>query len=160
MAERGNVWLAVAGLVTAPNGDWLVVKKKYGGLKGHWSLPAGFVNGDETADEAVLREVLEETGVSCSLKGLAGLRTGVLRGEISDNMLLFVLEPKEGQTVIAQESELFEACFMNPHLLINQPNVSVMLHYLFSLTDSSAKPVIEGVNPGDHFGYTAYKLFL
>jgi ADP-ribose pyrophosphatase YjhB (NUDIX family) len=160
MRKRGNVWLAVAGLVIAPNGEWLVVKKRYGGLKNQWSLPAGFVNEGETADEAVLREVLEETGVGCELKGLVGLRTGVIKGEVSDNLLMFLLEPKEAQTVIPQESELFDACFMDPFMLVELPNVSVMLQYMLHLNKADALPVVNGVDPGEQFGYTSYKLFL
>jgi 8-oxo-dGTP pyrophosphatase MutT (NUDIX family) len=160
MSKRGNVWLAVAGLVIAPNGEWLVVKKKYGGLKNQWSLPAGFVNAGETADEAVLREVLEETGVGCELKGLVGLRTGVIKGEVSDNMLMFLLEPKEAQIVIPQESELYDACFMDPYMLVELPNVSVMLKYMLHLKEANALPAVYGVDPGEQFGYTAYKLFL
>ena len=52
---RGNVWLGAAGLVVNGQGQWLVVRKNYGGLKGLWSIPAGFVDGDETADCASLR---------------------------------------------------------------------------------------------------------
>ena len=45
-----NVWLGAAGLVVNGEGQWLVVRKNYGGLKGLWSIPAGFVDGGETAD--------------------------------------------------------------------------------------------------------------
>ena len=55
--KRGNVWLAAAGLVVNSEGQWLVVRKTYGGLKGKWSIPAGFVDGNETADDAAIREV-------------------------------------------------------------------------------------------------------
>lgn len=100
-AKRGKVWLAVGGLVKSSQGHWLVVKKRYGGLKGKWSLPAGFVDEGETADEAVVREVKEETGIDCVVKGLIGLRTGVISEEISDNMLVFLLEPlDEGKSNI------------------------------------------------------------
>ncbi len=160
MNKRGSVWLASAGLVRLKSGEWLVVKKKYGGLKGYWSIPAGFVQEGETADEAAIREVLEETGVQCTLKGLAGLRTGVIKGEISDNMLLFLLEPEENPKIAVQETEIEEACFMDPAELVKRMDVSVMLQYLLQLTEKEIKPAIEGVDPGERFGYTAYKLFL
>ncbi len=41
-SKRGNVWLGAAGLVVNSKGQWLVVKKRHGGLHGKWSLPAGF----------------------------------------------------------------------------------------------------------------------
>ena len=72
--KRGNVWLGASGIVMNSKGEWLVVKKTYGGLKGMWSLPAGFVEGDETADNAAIREVKEETGLDCILEGMVGFR--------------------------------------------------------------------------------------
>lgn len=159
-SKRGNVWLGVSGLVVNHNGDWLVVKKRYGGLKGMWSLPAGFVEGYETADEAVIREVKEETGIECVNKGLIGLRTGVIKEEVSDNMLLFLLEPTGKEMVKVQENELFEAKFMNPDILINEERSSILLKYLLDLQHQKIKTVINGINPGEQFQYSSYKLFL
>ena len=157
--KRGKVWLAVAGLVKSKDGKWLVVKKKYGGLKGSWSLPAGFVEAGETADEAVMREVREETGIDCRVKGLIGLRTGVIKGEISDNMLVFLLEQQDGGTLKHQESELFEAQFISTEDLAKDKDASVLLHYLLDIEEVLSRPSAEGINPGDQFGYTSYKLF-
>lgn len=160
MSKRENVWLGVAGVVVSDDGSWLVVKKRYGGLKGSWSLPAGFVNEGETADEAVIREVYEETGVECTVKGLLGVRTGVIRESISDNMLVFLLSPLPGQRVVAQESELYEAKFLATEDLKNDADSSVLLQFL--LNDSKLKAIagVEGLYPGKQFHYTAYKLFL
>ncbi|MDP4085654.1 MAG: NUDIX hydrolase [Bacillota bacterium] len=157
--KRGNVWLAVTGLVKSPDGKWLVVKKRYGGLKGKWSLPAGFVNAGETADEAVLREIKEETGIDCKLKGLIGLRTGVIKGDISDNMLMFELETKSLE-IRHQEAELYEAEFITPEDLENDGDTSILLHYLMEEKTTTVKPCIDGINPGNQFGYTSYKIFL
>jgi ADP-ribose pyrophosphatase YjhB (NUDIX family) len=158
--KRGNVWLGVSGLVVNENGEWLVVKKRYGGLKGKWSLPAGFVDRNETADEAAVREVKEETGINTINKGLIGLRTGVIKEEISDNMLMFLLEPVGNENVIAQENELYEAKFTSPEKLVQEEDCSVLLEYLLNIKISDVKPVIEGINPGDQFGYSTYKIFL
>lgn len=62
-------------------------------------MPAGFVNEGETVDEAVKREVLEETGIVAHVKGIIGVRSGVIRNEISDNMIIFLLEP-EGKILL------------------------------------------------------------
>jgi ADP-ribose pyrophosphatase YjhB (NUDIX family) len=159
-SKRGNVWLGVSGLVVNNNGEWLVVKKRYGGLKGKWSLPAGFVEGNETADEAAVRETLEETGIKTINKGLIGFRTGVIKGEISDNMLIFLLEPVGETSVEADENELYEAKFVNVTTLVNEEDCSVLLQYLLDQKSTEVRQVINGINPGDQFGYTAYKLFL
>ncbi|QOR66064.1 NUDIX hydrolase [Cytobacillus suaedae] len=158
-SKRGNVWLAVSGLVINNDGEWLVVKKKYGGLKGKWSLPAGFVESFETVDEAVIREVKEETGIQGRIMGVIGIRTGVIRNEISDNMIIFALTA-ENETITKQESELLEARFVHPSELIKDPTSSVIIKYLIEEGISVPQKPHNGINPGDEFQYTAYKLFL
>lgn len=152
--ERGSVWLAAAGLVIR-DGKWLVVKKKYGGLKGKWSIPAGFVNAGETVDEAAVREVAEETGIQAEAVSVLGIRSGVIKHEISDNMVVFLLKAVGGD-IQHQEDEIEEACFLTPKELKEDPATSMMIH-LF-LRDKE-KTLIEEINPGDVFGYTTYKIF-
>ncbi|MBL7473300.1 NUDIX hydrolase [Robertkochia sediminum] len=41
----------------------LCIKQKFGPLKGHWVLPGGLVKDKERLQEAVIRELLEETNV-------------------------------------------------------------------------------------------------
>ena len=159
MKERcKNVWLAVSGIVISDTGEWLVVNKRYGGLKGVWTLPAGFVKEEETVDEAVVREVLEETGITTLVEGIVGVRSGVLKGEISDNMLLFLLKPLNME-VCTQLEELYEAKFIHPKDLLNEGKCSVLLQEVLSYP---LKPlqVREGINPGNHFGYHSFKLFI
>lgn len=158
--KRGKVWLGVSGLVISEDGRWLVVKKRYGGLKGQWSMPAGFVDAGETADQAILREVKEETGIDCTVKGMLGLRTGVIKGEISDNMIVFLLDPVGDGKIVHQENELYEARFIAPEELLLEKEASILLKYLIEQNETLIKPGINGMNPGDQFGYTAYKLFL
>ncbi|WP_050616240.1 NUDIX domain-containing protein [Bacillus testis] len=160
MGERcQNVWLAVAGLVINKDGDWLVVKKKYGGLEGKWSLPAGFVKYDETVDEAVVREVLEETGIHTEVKCLLGLRSGVLSSGVSDNMLIFLLEPLNDQPV-AQEKELMAAAFMAPEDLKKDRDCSVLLIALMGEKNLKGQLLNDRMDPGKQFGYLSYKVFL
>lgn len=158
--DRGKVWIAVAGLVAAEDGSWLLVKKKYGGLKGMWSIPAGFINAGETADAAVKREVLEETGVECAVKGLIGLRTGVIKNEISDNMLIFLLEALPGQIIRVQQEELFDVQYIQPADIVDRDDASVMLKYLLNQALNARGNIINDINPGGQFGYTEYKLIL
>jgi ADP-ribose pyrophosphatase YjhB (NUDIX family) len=159
MSKRGKVWVAVSGLVITADGRWLVVKKKYGGLKGKWSLPAGFVNEGETIDQAVQREVLEETGIETSVKGIMGARSGVIHGEISDNMIIFLLEPK-GEDIVIQERELYEGAFVFPEDIVNDENASVLIRYLLEAMPAPLLKMDETLNPGEQFGYTAYNVFV
>ncbi|ASV68466.1 MULTISPECIES: NUDIX domain-containing protein [Cytobacillus] len=158
--DRGKVWLGVSGLLINEKNEWLVVNKKYGGLKGKWSLPAGFVEQDETADEAIIREVKEETGLACRVKEMIGLRTGVIKSEISDNMIIFLLEADTNQAIVIEDKELDDVQFMDPLELIHHQPTSVMIQYIWESLNHNNKTLIDGINPGDQFGYTSYKLFL
>ena len=159
--DRGKVWLGVAGVVINSEGKWLVVKKTYSGLKGIWSLPAGFVNFGETADEAVVREVKEETGIDCEVTGLIGLRTGVIRQDISDNMAIFYGHPKdEHQSITIQEQEISDVKWLTVEELVNGGGASVMLREMASHELKNHQLLKqEGINPGDVFEYSTYKLF-
>ncbi|MEH7461968.1 NUDIX hydrolase [Bacillus thuringiensis] len=159
MSKRGKVWLAVSGLVVTSDGRWLVVKKKYGGLKGKWSLPAGFVNEGETIDQAVQREVLEETGIATSVNGIVSVRSGVIQGEISDNMIIFLLEPK-GEEIVIQERELSEGAFLFPKDIIHDESASVLIQYLLEAMPFPLLQMDGTLNPGDQFGYTVYNVFV
>lgn len=53
-------------LILEVNQEILFVIRKYDPLKGYLHLPGGFVNPEETLEEALNREVLEE--INCKLK--------------------------------------------------------------------------------------------
>ncbi|HHH80313.1 MAG TPA: NUDIX hydrolase, partial [Thermoplasmatales archaeon] len=53
--------VTVDGIVTK-NNEILLIKRKNNPFKGRWSLPGGFVNYGEKVEDAVIREVKEETG--------------------------------------------------------------------------------------------------
>jgi mutator protein MutT len=157
--KRGNVWLAVSGIVRNECNEWLVVKKKYGGLKGQWSFPAGFVEQGETIDEAVVREVQEETGITGKVEGVIGIRSGVIKDVISDNMIIFTLTA-ETETITVQMDELEEAAFIHPQTLIHHPDSSLLIVNFAKSTFEKNFKKYNDFNPGDQFGYNVYNLFL
>ncbi|WLD92678.1 NUDIX domain-containing protein [Alkalihalobacillus sp. AL-G] len=156
MDKRKNVWLAVSGIVEH-NNQWLVVKKKYGGLKGKWSFPAGFVEEGETIDEAVKREVFEETGIVADVSGIAGIRSGVIRETISDNMIVFMMKAVGGE-LNPQESEISEVSFQTADALLKDRDSSLLIRFFLESTDTKGFSV-HPLNPGDQFSYTSYKIF-
>lgn len=86
---------SVGGVVVGPAGI-LLVKMAYGSTKGQYMLPGGIVDPGETLDDAVVREVLEETGVTARPLGILGVRTRV-DGLDNDTYVMFLLEPVSGE---------------------------------------------------------------
>jgi ADP-ribose pyrophosphatase YjhB (NUDIX family) len=54
---------ACVGAVVVRDGDLLMIRRGHGPAGGTWSLPGGRIEHGETAAEAVVREVAEETGI-------------------------------------------------------------------------------------------------
>lgn len=65
-----NPALAVGVIVTDEQNRICLVLRGEEPRKGFWGLPAGFMEGDETAEEGAVRECLEETGLQVALDGL------------------------------------------------------------------------------------------
>ncbi|WNS81624.1 NUDIX hydrolase [Domibacillus sp. DTU_2020_1001157_1_SI_ALB_TIR_016] len=157
--KRGKVWLAAAGLVIDSRGRWLVVKKAYGGLKGQWSLPAGFVDAGETVDEAAVREVREETGIEASVCGVAGIRSGVIQHDVSDTMVVFHMMPTEEKEPKACGRELLAARWMAVSELQESFETSVLLRRIIESFEAPGLTSLDISDPGPQFGYTAYRFF-
>ena len=58
-----NVSAAVVAVIENEKGEILVAKRAKDPAKGTYDLPGGFADLHETAEEAVIREVREETGL-------------------------------------------------------------------------------------------------
>lgn len=152
MSKRGKVWLAAAGIVEYES-KYLVVMKKYGGLKGKWSFPAGFVDPGETVDEAAVREVYEETGIVAETIGIAGIRSGVINNDISDNLIVFHMK-RTGGTEITETAEIATCAFLTKEELLADPRTSSMIPSFLNGMDQ----FMTEMNPGNQFQYTTYKL--
>ncbi len=157
--KESKVWLAAAGIVLKGD-EALVVKKTYGGLKGKWSFPAGFVEPGETVDQAAVREVWEETQVEATIRQVIAVRTGVIRDEISDNMVVFVMDYVSGEPV-ARPGEIEVAQFLPVQQLITDPlSTEYMRIILPHIPKYPINALIGGeYQPNPVFGYTSYKIF-
>jgi len=59
-----------ANTIVERDGAVLLVRLNYGPRDGHWALPGGLVENDETTEQAARRETAEETGFEVALDGL------------------------------------------------------------------------------------------
>jgi 8-oxo-dGTP diphosphatase len=66
---------SVAAFVRNDNGEILLIKRGVAPGKGKWALPSGFIEQNELPEEAVLRELREETNIKGTLKHLIGVYT-------------------------------------------------------------------------------------
>jgi len=90
--------VAAGMLVTDAEGRVLLVQRAWNPARGRWSLPAGFVDHDESPDAAAVRECREETGLDVEVVDLLAVISGrehlhgadiiiVYQGHIVDGIL-------------------------------------------------------------------------
>lgn len=58
-----NARPSTAAILTNKKGEILLVKRSDEPFKGYWDLPGGFVDAGESLEEALKRELAEETGL-------------------------------------------------------------------------------------------------
>lgn len=63
----------VVGVLSREDGEILLIRRGIDPGKGKWALPGGFMEEDESPQEAVLREIEEEIGIKGELAGLIGV---------------------------------------------------------------------------------------
>lgn len=79
------------GAVIICNGKILLEKRKGEPGKGKWSIPGGLVELGETAEEAVVREVKEETGLDVADPELIDVVDNIVRDENGEVKYHFVI---------------------------------------------------------------------
>jgi 8-oxo-dGTP diphosphatase len=72
--------VGVGAVVVNDDGQVLLAKRAHEPLKGEWSLPGGGVEIGETLEAAVVREILEETGLTVTVGPVVEVLDRVERG--------------------------------------------------------------------------------
>jgi ADP-ribose pyrophosphatase YjhB (NUDIX family) len=81
----GNVIPCVGAVVEDSRGRLLLIKRGHEPGKGLWSLPGGRIEAGETDAEALVREMLEETGLTVEPGRLIGrVRRPGIAGNVID----------------------------------------------------------------------------
>lgn len=91
--KRLEIGIAVRGYVRAPSGEVLLLRRdrRSRHFAGQWELPGGKLDPGETVEQALLREVREETGLSIALGPLVAVEQSMLPGW---HVVLLVLEAR------------------------------------------------------------------
>lgn len=63
----------VASVLIHQNNKVLLLRRARQPLRGYWCLPGGYINYDETPEQAACREVQEEIGLELKIEGLIGV---------------------------------------------------------------------------------------
>ena len=91
MSDTPKHSVSVAGIVVRDDGRVLAVRRRD---NQHWEPPGGVLELDESFDQGVRREVLEETGIEVQVERLTGVYKNMPRGIVS---LVFRCAPVGGQ---------------------------------------------------------------
>jgi len=96
--ERYNTGYNVGvGGAVVNNGRVLLVRRASRRGRGNWQIPGGFIEQDETVEQAVVREVQEEAGVTTSVRGVLGLRNRYDEDNGNSLYIVMLLSPVSGE---------------------------------------------------------------
>ena len=71
----------------------LLVKRRFEPYKGLWALPGGFVEKNETVEQAVEREAFEETGIRIKIAKIIGVYSTPKRDPRGTISVGFIAKP-------------------------------------------------------------------
>lgn len=73
MTVTGEIVVGVGAVIWNDRKEVLLIRRTKEPRIGQWSLPGGKIEKGESLEDALLREVLEETGLEVEILGLAGV---------------------------------------------------------------------------------------
>ena len=96
--ERYNLGynIGVGGAVVR-DGELLLVRRASRHGRGNWQLPGGFIEPDETIEQAVVREVQEEAGVKAEVEAVLALRSRYDPESGNGVYIILLLRPVSGE---------------------------------------------------------------
>src|SRR3954452_19239223 len=123
MTEQADSVRCVGAVVRDSAGLLLLIRRANDPGRGLWSLPGGRVEPGETDEQAVVREVAEETGLTVTVGRLAG-RVRIGRYDVADYVCTVV-----GGTPVAA-SDATDIAWVDPRTVPTTPSlVDILLSW-------------------------------
>jgi 8-oxo-dGTP pyrophosphatase MutT (NUDIX family) len=120
--------LGAGGFVQNVQGEILVIRERGAST---YKLPGGHIELGEKVEDAVIREVLEETGVATTFQGVLALAgTHPYRFGKSNIYMVCRLTPLSTDIAIQDTDEIEDAQWIMPDVFLNDANNSVFNKYL------------------------------
>lgn len=123
-----KIIVGVGGIVIKEN-KVLLVRHTYGSFKGKWIIPGGHVEAGENIDDAILREIKEETSIDAKVKNIISVRSIILPDGSSEIYIVFLLDYISG-TPTPDNIENDAAEFFDIEKAIRDEKVVYLSRYL------------------------------
>ncbi|BAK54767.1 NUDIX hydrolase [Sulfurisphaera tokodaii] len=131
--------VAVGGVIFNKQRKVLLVKRKNPPNKGSWAIPGGKVKYGETLEEAVKREIKEETNLDVRVKELLAI-VEIIKEGFHYVILDFVCENIEGKLMASSDAE--DARFFSLDELTNISVSPTTIEMLKRYFDGEKTPII------------------
>ncbi len=148
--------LGVGGIVVRDN-KVLFIRRGQDPGKGRWTIPGGYVEQDEPFEEAVVREMYEETGVRSEVQGILAARNS-LNERDSNVYIVFALKDLGGGPE-CDGVEVDRAEFLAAHEYEALAELAPVSKYFAQMAlETPAAPLTASAFAGQTSGY-AYSMF-
>jgi 8-oxo-dGTP diphosphatase len=109
--------LSVDAVLFDSQGRLLLIRRKFPPYQGQFALPGGFVDIGETVENAVLRELREETGIEGHIERLVGVYSDPARDPRRHNVsVAFLIAPTSQSPVGGDDAESAAFEIYGPHV--------------------------------------------
>ncbi len=135
-------YLAVSAAIFR-DGRVLIVRRARPPAHGLYTLPGGGVELGETLEQAVMREVREETGLAIAPLGLVGFREAIARDAAGRVERHFVILPFAARWIageIALSEELAEADWLKPDALAGRKTTDGLAEIVAAAAERVTRP--------------------
>lgn len=120
----------VVGAVATLGEQILLCRRAIGPREGYWTVPGGFMENNETAEEGAIRETLEETGASIALVDLLAIYSLPHIGQVHMVYRAKMTAPKIEAGPESLEARLFDVDELPWEELAFPTNTWALRHFL------------------------------